>query len=54
MEIYREVCTALERLYERNAETSGNEAAPVLSQSTNDSLLNLSPDDASFQVNITF
>lgn len=50
MEIYREVCTALERLYERSSETSGGEPSPGRSEQTNDSLLTLSPADANYQV----
>ncbi|XP_028161974.1 nuclear pore complex protein Nup154 [Ostrinia furnacalis] len=50
MDIYREVCNALERLYERSVET-GSEPAPLRSQSqsTTDTMMTLSPADANYQ-----
>ncbi|XP_026495219.2 nuclear pore complex protein Nup155 [Vanessa tameamea] len=44
MEIYREVCSALERLYERSAEATSNG-----SSSTSDALHTISPADANYQ-----
>lgn len=55
MEIYREVCNALERLYERSAgqcETTSPAHSP--SRSHSDTSLTLSPADANFQVNRRF
>lgn len=50
MEIYREVCTALERLYERSAE-GGSESSPQRARAqTTDALLTMSPADANYQV----
>ncbi|XP_075969524.1 nuclear pore complex protein Nup154 [Anticarsia gemmatalis] len=48
MEIYREVCSALERLYERSAEASTSEPSPLRSQPAPDSLLTISPADANY------
>lgn len=48
MEIYREVCSALERLYERSAEVSTSEPSPLRSQPPTDSLLAMSPADANY------
>ncbi|KAL0842019.1 hypothetical protein ABMA28_014235 [Loxostege sticticalis] len=50
MEIYREVCNALERLYERSVE-SGSEPSPLRSQSqsASDTMMTLSPADANYQ-----
>lgn len=56
MEIYREVCAALERLYERSNEAPGAEPSPhrAPSQHSADSDVTLSPADANYQVcNIT-
>ncbi|GBP10894.1 Nuclear pore complex protein Nup154 [Eumeta japonica] len=47
MEIYREVCTALERLYEICA--SGSQGSDSAAQSTGDVTLNLSAADANYQ-----
>lgn len=52
MEIYREVCSALERLYERSAEASTSEPSPLRSQPNNDNILTMTPADANYQVNI--
>ncbi|KAF9410958.1 hypothetical protein HW555_010090, partial [Spodoptera exigua] len=49
MEIYREVCSALERLYERSAEASSSEPSPLRSQPNNDNILTMSPADANYQ-----
>ncbi|CAG4909693.1 unnamed protein product [Colias eurytheme] len=49
MEIYREVCTALERLYERSAEGSAESSPPRVRTQTTDALLTLSPADANYQ-----
>ncbi|XP_038215888.1 nuclear pore complex protein Nup154 [Zerene cesonia] len=49
MEIYREVCTALERLYERSAEGSSESSPPRVRTQTTDALLTLSPADANYQ-----
>lgn len=51
MEIYREVCNALERLYERSSET-GSEPSPLRAQSqpAPDGMMTLSPADANYQV----
>ncbi|CAH0604650.1 unnamed protein product [Chrysodeixis includens] len=49
MEIYREVCSALERLYERSAEASTSEPSPLRTQPNNDSMLTMSPADANYQ-----
>ncbi|CAB3242107.1 unnamed protein product [Arctia plantaginis] len=50
MEIYREVCSALERLYERSAETSTSEPSPLRSQPAPDdiAILTISPADANY------
>ncbi|CAG9783700.1 unnamed protein product [Diatraea saccharalis] len=50
MEIYREVCNALERLYERSSDTS-SELSPLRSQSqsASETMLTLSPADANYQ-----
>ncbi|VVC96001.1 unnamed protein product [Leptidea sinapis] len=48
MEIYREVCNALERLYERSSESNGD-TAPAKVQESTDPLLTLSPADANYQ-----
>ncbi|KAL4703015.1 hypothetical protein ACJJTC_010001 [Scirpophaga incertulas] len=50
MEIYREVCNALERLYERSSETNGD-LSPLRPQSkpSTESMLTLSPADANYQ-----
>ncbi|CAK1552084.1 unnamed protein product [Leptosia nina] len=49
MEIYREVCTALERLYERSAEASTESSPPRPRAQTSDALLTMSPADANYQ-----
>ncbi|CAK1581968.1 unnamed protein product [Parnassius mnemosyne] len=51
MEIYREVCGALERLYERSAEATSNDMSPLRSNAstTADATLTLSPADANYQ-----
>lgn len=52
MEIYREVCGALERLYERSSDTTGNDISPLRSNTSTsaDATLTLSPADANYQV----
>lgn len=54
MEIYREVCCVLERLYERSSEPSTSEPSPLRvnthNHSTADTTLTLSPADANYQV----
>ncbi|XP_045533770.1 nuclear pore complex protein Nup154 [Papilio machaon] len=52
MEIYREVCGALERLYERSAEAAGTDLSLTptrLNTSAADATLTLSPADANYQ-----
>lgn len=53
MEIYREVCAALERLYERSSEAPGSESSPLRpaqAQPGADAMLTLTPADANYQV----
>ncbi|XP_045519163.1 nuclear pore complex protein Nup154 [Pieris brassicae] len=49
MEIYREVCTALERLYERSAEGNSESSPQRAHAQTTDALLTMSPADANYQ-----
>ncbi|XP_041977071.1 nuclear pore complex protein Nup154 [Aricia agestis] len=49
MEIYREVCGALERLYERSAEASDGSPARARAPANCDALHTLSPADAQYQ-----
>ncbi|KAI8435063.1 hypothetical protein MSG28_003473 [Choristoneura fumiferana] len=52
MEIYREVCNALERLYERSSESYANETGVLNTsrgQAANDNTLSLSAADANYQ-----
>ncbi|KAJ0180486.1 hypothetical protein K1T71_003890 [Dendrolimus kikuchii] len=51
MEIYREVCAALERLYERSAEAPGDSSPlrEAQSQPGADAMLTLTPADANYQ-----
>ncbi|KAG6439251.1 hypothetical protein O3G_MSEX000617, partial [Manduca sexta] len=49
MEIYREVCAALERLYERGSETARDRMSLKSTQQDSDPLLSLSPADANYQ-----
>ncbi|XP_068630123.1 nuclear pore complex protein Nup154 [Battus philenor] len=50
MEIYREVCGALERLYDRSAESTSNDMSPLRANTSSaDATLTLSPADANYQ-----
>lgn len=49
MEMYREVCNALERLYERSADAAANGTPPAAAASA-DALHSMSAADANFQV----
>jgi hypothetical protein len=53
MEIYREICNALDRLYESSSDNNPNESGVLNTshnQSVNDQTLSMSAADANYQV----